>query len=98
MTACGRAHSLFLTKEGRLYACGFNEFGELGIDMGEAAQGLSGEAAVVLKCRAVPFAITLEPRIRFIAAGANHSVALSSCQLGGVVESDMYTWGLSAQG
>ena len=37
MTACGRAHSLFLTKEGRLYACGFNEFGELGIDMGETA-------------------------------------------------------------
>ena len=27
MTACGKAHSLFLTKEGRMYSCGFNEFG-----------------------------------------------------------------------
>jgi len=31
MTAAGTSHSLFLTEVGDVYACGFNEFGELGL-------------------------------------------------------------------
>jgi len=33
--SCGFAYSLFLTSEGHVYSCGFNEYGQLGFDSGD---------------------------------------------------------------
>ena len=68
MTACGKAHSLFLSKEGRVFSSGFNEYGELGIE-GELSGVGEGEAAVMMKCKPVPMQVNLSTKIRFIAAG-----------------------------
>ena len=81
-----------------MYASGFNEFGELGIPIDEQARNSKGEAAIILKIKVIPVQIDMEAKIRYIAAGANHSLAISSGRDGIRVISDLYTWGLSASG
>ena len=97
MTACGSHHSLFLSREGRIFACGFNEYGELGVEMGDQ-KNLQGEAQVILKCKPLPVQIQMEDRIRFIEAGLNHSLAISSSSEGSSTDSKLYSWGLSNSG
>jgi len=99
MTACGKAHSLFLSKEGRLFACGFNEYGELGVasEIGDDATG-EGEAAIMLKCKNTPFQVNTTKKMRYIAAAGNHSLAISTEYDKGHAKSDVYTWGSSASG
>lgn len=99
MTACGKAHTLFLSKEGRLFACGFNEYGELGVasELGDDATG-EGEAAIMLKCKNKPFQVNTTKKMRYIAAAGNHSIAISTEYDKGQAKSDVYTWGLSSSG
>lgn len=40
MTAAGKAHSLFLTEEGRVFSCGFSEYGELGVPLVEVQKNI----------------------------------------------------------
>ena len=61
-----------------MYSCGYNQFGELGIGDDDKVKGVSAEIGVLLKCKIVPESIILEQKIRFIAAGANHSLAIST--------------------
>lgn len=81
-----------------MYACGFNEFGELGVPIDAQAATSKGEAAIILKIKVVPVQVDTEIKVRYIAAGANHSLAISSARDGIKVVSNLYTWGLSASG
>ena len=98
MTAAGKAHSLFLTEEGRVFSCGFSEYGELGVPLIELERGVDQKQAIIMKCKPEPEQIETIEHIRFIAAGKNHSIAISSLTVHGNAESDMYTWGLSSYG
>ena len=54
----------------------------------------------MMRCYPSPVPIThlADERIRFIAAGSNHSIAISTKFQGGVSESKLYSGGLSDQG
>lgn len=68
--ACGDAHTVFLSEEGRAYSCGSNSHGQLGI--GKKPDGLSGNemmASIVTSLK--EFALTQ------VAAGAQHSLFLT---------------------
>ena len=80
-----------------MYACGFNEFGELGIPMVDDETS-TGNAAVTYKCRKTPVAIDFQPKVRFIAAGKNHSAAVTMTSADGESDTKLYTWGLSSHG
>lgn len=62
--ACGRSHTLMLTVNGDVYACGDNTYGQLGV-------GASYPQAVT------PYRITTLSNIVAIAAGNHHSLFLS---------------------
>ena len=82
-----------------MYSCGLNAYGELGIDVDQDQGGnYVGEAALVLKCRSVPVQLNFYEKIRFIAAGRNHSLAISTTQEAGIFDSHLYSWGLSENG
>ena len=98
MTAAGNNHSLFLTKEGRMYACGYNQYGELGITIKDKSKPASVEGALLLKCKPIPLIIESNERMRFIEAGAHYSLAISTHQENGVAVSKLFSWGLSDKG
>ena len=89
MCAAGHNHSLYLTELGHVYSSGFNEFGQLGfasvsMQLNENLQeGMSIEAKneivnnfYLVKTKSVPQRIPNLDKIRFIACGASHSLAI----------------------
>ena len=81
--ACGGSHTLALTNAGDVYAWGWNDFGQLGVQ---------GHSRVEAGLQFVRFPV---PRQRVIitaiASGEEHSAAVSS-------QGDVYTWGSNARG
>jgi alpha-tubulin suppressor-like RCC1 family protein len=63
--ACGYLHSLFLTSEGRVYSCGRNNWGQLGL-------GTNGEG----NDESSPTLITNVSNVREIACGYDHSILI----------------------
>ena len=69
--SCGRHHSMFLTLGGRLFACGENECGQLGINSTDDIM--------------IPKIITHnigKERVAYVACGADHTLALTARGLG----------------
>jgi len=64
--ACGKSHSLFLTSSGDLFACGNNEFGQLGLGLDVSR---CSDVVQIKSLEGIPFAQ--------IAAGYWHSLAVS---------------------
>ena len=62
--SCGRYHSLFLTSEGRVYSCGNNEYGNLGLG--------------TISRLPIPRLISVLSNVREIACGYLHSLFLTS--------------------
>ncbi|XP_022919461.1 probable E3 ubiquitin-protein ligase HERC4 isoform X2 [Onthophagus taurus] len=61
--ACGPHHTLFLTKEGKVYSCGNNDYGQLGHDQPRK--------------RPRPVSLLDAHRIKKVACGMSHSLALN---------------------
>jgi alpha-tubulin suppressor-like RCC1 family protein len=79
--ALGAKHSLFLTNRGRLYVCGYGSQGQLGL--GKSFTSNCYEPTLVKSL--------VGKQIIMIAAGSNHSLALTS-------RYDVYSCGHNAKG
>jgi alpha-tubulin suppressor-like RCC1 family protein len=77
----GGKHSLLLTNKGHLYVCGFGSQGQLGL-----AQGLTSNKYEPTLVKSL-----LGKNIAMVAAGSNHSLALTS-------RSDVFSCGHNAKG
>jgi alpha-tubulin suppressor-like RCC1 family protein len=78
--AAGDAHSLALTESGEVYAWGWNREGQLGLgEMGD------------WKVRLTPTKVEGLPKVKAIAAGGVHSLALTE-------SGEVYVWGYNASG
>lgn len=102
--ACGEAHTLFLSVEGRIYAAGDNSFGQCGINTRifkpspfvrtDLHSGSQTEVTVetrVLVPRQVFTSIFGPVLATRIAAGARHSAAVD-------ISGRMWTWGFNTDG
>lgn len=81
-TATNQSHSLVLTSEGRVYAWGSNSYGQLG----SSSSSSSSEPV-----RVYQYGVLQGKTIIAIAAGLQHSLALSS-------EGKIYAWGSGSTG
>jgi len=102
--ACGEAHTLFLSVEGRIYAAGDNAFGQCGIntrifkpspfvrtDLNSGSQAEVTVETRVLVPRQVFTSIFGPVLATRIAAGARHSAAVD-------ISGRMWTWGFNTDG
>lgn len=91
--ALGERHSVFLSREGELYTCGYGgKKGMLSAFFGESAGALGhGDSLHRAMPKKVGYFAKNGIKIKQIAAGRYHSVALSE-------EGDIYTWGRGAYG
>jgi alpha-tubulin suppressor-like RCC1 family protein len=79
--ALGSKHSLLLTNKGHIYVCGYGSQGQLGLGQGNTNNKYEPTLVKSL----------LHKTIVMIAAGANHSMALTS-------RNDVYSCGYNAKG
>ena len=79
--ALGGHHSLLLTNKGHVYACGYGSQGQLGLGQGHSDNRYQPTLIKAL----------LGKQIVMVAAGATHSLALSS-------KHDVYSCGYNAKG
>lgn len=79
--ALGGHHSLLLTNKGHVYVCGYGSQGQLGLGQGQTDNKYEPTLVKVL----------LGKQIVMVAAGANHSLALSS-------NHDVYSCGYNGKG
>jgi alpha-tubulin suppressor-like RCC1 family protein len=102
MAAAGTNHSLFLSDLGQVFSAGFNEFGQLGIAVEELRQqDIQIEQidnwVTSLKESAIKQVDGLEG-IRYIAAGAFHSLAVSDMNSDEGKKLALFSWGWGAYG
>ncbi|RLO09651.1 hypothetical protein DYB28_004361, partial [Aphanomyces astaci] len=84
--ACGSAHTLFLTKELRVFGCGSNSHGQL---LGEAPKD-ADEVAIVEEPKDLEWTPP-SGSVRQIGAGEHHSIALTT-------DGAVFTWGRNDKG
>jgi alpha-tubulin suppressor-like RCC1 family protein len=87
----GNHHSLFLSTKGVVYSCGRADYGQLGYPVGE----MDGKGDFASTPNPVPLPISKNPievgRVVDIAAGENHSLAITST-------GKVYSWGYGEYG
>ena len=85
--SCGRDYSLFLDKTGKVYSCGANQSGQLGL-------GKSNEyryQSTIFKPTLLPYFASNKIMIQKICSGYHHNLALDT-------ENNVYSWGLNGHG
>uniref|UniRef100_M4B9Y6 Uncharacterized protein n=1 Tax=Hyaloperonospora arabidopsidis (strain Emoy2) TaxID=559515 RepID=M4B9Y6_HYAAE len=83
--ACGAQHTLVLLQDGRLFAMGDNEFGQLGTKRGEEAE---------TNCTSTPVRVATfgsDKRLKQIGCGHDFSMALTTT-------GEVYSWGRNQLG
>ncbi|KAG1685423.1 hypothetical protein DVH05_008420 [Phytophthora capsici] len=80
--ACGAQHTLVLLADGRLFAMGDNEFGQLGVKRGETPE----ESSVTVPVHVAPFGV-----VKQIGCGDDFSAALTTT-------GEVYSWGRNQLG
>mmetsp|Transcript_34097 Transcript_34097/g.77773 ORF Transcript_34097/g.77773 Transcript_34097/m.77773 type:complete len:1232 (+) Transcript_34097:65-3760(+) len=81
--ACGARHAVMLADNGMLYAVGDNEQGQLGVAEHPGPKHLDAPEPIG--------GDLVERHVRFIAVGADHSLAATE-------ESELYAWGANSSG